>query len=203
MDKGEGMADDVKLRLYVTAIVIVMAILYVSPPIWVEYLGSARSELYTNCTKEFSHLGFSYCWEARQKADLPLWMYLLPFLPVGAVLWLNWLIKPNLKLSDESYPKRTMKVLLWFGLLVAAFGIGFPIWSVVSSSIDELNKVSALNILKPPWVAAQWLIAPLLFHYLVAPVSLAASMKKGKIALLLLAATPIVAGVLYIVRVGG
>ena len=38
-------------------------------------------------------------------------------------------------------------------------------------------------------------------HYnLVAPVSLAASIRKGKIALLLLAAAPIVAGVLFLVR---
>lgn len=195
------MTNDVRLRLYVTAIVIAMAILYVGPLIVTSQLESVRSELHTNCTKEWPDLGFSYCWEeARKKAALPLWMYLLPYLPAGTILWFNWLIKSSLRLSVESYPKRTMNVLLWFGLLVAAFGIGLPIWSVVSSSDIELYKVTAREIFTAPWVCAAWLSAPLLFHHLVVPVSLAASMKKAKIALLLLAAAPIVAGILVFVR---
>lgn len=195
------MTDEVKIRLYVTAIVIVMAILYIGPPNWASQLESVRSELHTNCTKKWPDLGFNYCWdEAKQKAALPLWMYLLPYLPAGAILWFNWLIKPSLRLSVESYPKRTMNVLLWFGLLVAALGIWTPIWIVVSTSAAELDKVLARDIFTTPWVAAAWVSAPLLFHHLVAPVSLAASMKKGKIALLLLVAAPIVAGALLIVR---
>ena len=195
------MRDDVKLRLYVTAIVIVMAILYVGPLIVNSHFASVLQELLSSCSKEWPGLGFDFCWQdANQKAALPLWEYLLPYLPAVALLWLNWLIKPTLRLSDESYPRRTMNVLLWLGLLVAALGIWFSIMSVVELRDAELHKLSAREILTLPWTAAGWLIAPLLFHHLVAPVSLAASIRKGEIALLLLAAAPIVAGVLFLVR---
>lgn len=200
------MTNDVKLRLYVTAIVIAMAILYVGPLIVTSHLDSVQSEFLANCKKKGVGLeepgGFIYCLEESHKVALPLWMYLLPYLPAGTILWFNWLIKPSLRLSVESYPKRTMNVLLWFGLFVAAWGIGFPILNVVNTSDADLYKIPAQSYFMAPWVFAAWLSAPLLFHHLIAPVSLAASMKKAKIALLLLAAAPIVAGILIIVRQG-
>lgn len=195
------MADEVKLRLYVTVIVIAMAILYVAPPVVNSHFLSVRQELVNSCFRESPGLGFEFCWQqARQKAALPFWEYLLPFLPAAALLWFNWLLKPTLRLSDNSYPRRTMIALLWLGLLFAALGIWHPIWYVASREVADLYKIGAQELLSLTWTTAAWLIAPLLFHHLVAPVSLAASMRKGKIALLLLVAAPVVACILYIVR---
>ncbi|WP_305328360.1 hypothetical protein [Methylotenera sp.] len=190
-----------KLRLYITAIVIVMLILYIGPPAMNSHLMTLREELRLSCYLAGQRMDWDYCQqEATKKAALSLWQYLLPYLPATAILWFSWLLKPELRLSDDSYPKRTMNALLWLGLLVAAFGIWNAIWPIVSTSDAELYKVSARDFLAVTWVASAWLIAPLLFHHLVAPVSLSTSMRKGKIALLLLTVAPIVAGIIYIVR---
>jgi len=195
------MTNEVKLRLYITAIVIVMAILYVSPSVINSNAASLRSEFSSSCFKATPEMGFDYCWqEATQKAALSTWDYLLPYLFAVIILWFSWLFKLELRLSDNSYPKRTMNALLWLGLLVAAIGIWIPISEVASTDVAKLHKISPRQLFAPSWFAATWLIAPLLFHRLVAPTSLATSMKKGKIALILLLATPIIALALLIVR---
>ncbi len=196
------MNDDVKMRLYVTAIVIVMVTLYVGPLLVHSQFEEVKNALLQSCLKESPGLGVSFCWDrASSNAGFPLWKYLLPYIPAGVILWLNWLIKPSLRLTEESYPKRTMSVLLWFGLLVAAaVGIWIPISEVISQEAADLYKIESRTFWRGPWVAAAWLIAPILFHHLIAPVSLAGRMRKGKLALWLLTATPIVAYVLYLIR---
>jgi len=197
------MSDEVKIRLYVTAIVIVMAILYVAPLIVNSHFVSVRSELVTSCYTKSSGIGWDFCWDqANRKAELPFWEYLLPYIPAGAILWLNWLIKPNLRLSDASYPRRTLNVFLWIGLLVAAVSIWVPIQTVLTQSDADLHKIALRDFVTLPWTAAAWLIAPLLFHHLIAPVAVAEGMRKGKITLWLLAATPIAAFLLMLLREG-
>lgn len=195
------MTNEVKFRLYITTIVIVMAILYVSPLAINSHAASLRSEFYSSCYKATPGLGFDYCWqEATQKAALSTWDYLLPYLFAVIILWFSWLLKLELRLSDVSYPKRTMNALLWLGLLLAAICIWIPISEVASTDVAKLHTISPRELFEPSWFAATWLIPPLLFHRLVAPTSLATSMKKGKIALILLLATPIIALALLIVR---
>ena len=195
------MRDDVKLRLYVTAIVIVMAILCVGPQIVNSHFASVRQELLSSCFMERPGLGFDFCWQdAEQKAALPLWEYLLPYLPAAALLWVNWLLKPSLKFSAESYPTRTIRGLVWLGLFAAAVGIYVSIENAVTG---ELSKaISFLRTLYPLWLISGWLIAPLMFHHLLAPVASVPKMKNAKIGLILLAITPIVAVVVVFIREG-
>jgi hypothetical protein len=194
------MDSNVKLRLYISVIAVVMAILYVGPGMVNIHLKSFQEEVVSNCIKEVPSRPFDFCWDKRNQVSLPLWEYSLPYLPAIALLWLNWLLKPSLKMSDESFPRRAIKILLWLGLLAAALGIWHPIWYVMSREASELYKVEALTVLLVSWSVAGLLIAPLLFHHLVAPASLAGSMRKGKIALLLLASSPIVAGIIFVLR---
>lgn len=195
------MTDEVKLRLYVTAIVIVMAIIYIGPLLVNSQSVSLRSELMSSCYMATPGLGIDYCWqEADKKVGVPVWGYLLSYLPAVVLLWFNWLLKPTLRLSDDSYPWRTMNVFLWLGLLVAALGIWFPIWEVISKSVVDLHEIKNRELFSLPWTAAGWLIAPLLFNHLLAPAASTVSMRKFKIALLLLVAAPIVAGTLLILR---
>ena len=103
MDSGEVMTDNVKMRLYVTVIVIAMAILYVGPPNIINHSNSVRQEFINSCTTDFG-FGFDYCMgqaDQEEAAAIPLWEYLLPYLPATALLWLNWLLKPKQRLSDN------------------------------------------------------------------------------------------------------
>lgn len=195
------MTNEVKQRLYVTAIVVAMASLYIAPLIVSSHFNEVKKALFEHCTKEFPAIGFEFCWvEARSKAELPFWEYLVPFFPAALALWLNWLLKPDLRLSEDAYPKRTIKFLLWLGLLVAALAVWLPLSQVATWNAADLYKIESQTFWRAPWIAAAWLAAPMLFHYLLAPVSLAASMRKGKIGLWLLAATPVASFALYALR---
>jgi len=193
--------NDLKLRLYLTLIVIAMGFLYVTPFLVSSHWQGVRSELLANCLKDLPNVGFDFCWQqSTQKAALPFFEYLLPFVPSLLLLWLNWLLKPNLKLSNESYPRRVMTTLLWLGLLISAVGIYVPLSEVIARDATELHKIESRTFWGGPWLAAGWLISPLLFHHLLAPVSLVAQMRKGKIALWFVAATPVIAYTLYLFR---
>lgn len=195
------MTKEVKLRLYVTAIVVVMATLYITPILVASSIEDVRKALLQSCMKEFPSIGFDYCWDqSRRNAALPFWTYLLPYFPAGLALWLNWLIKPDLRLSEEAFPKRTINVLMWFGLLAAVVAIWIPFSEIASRVAADLYKIQSQIFWVSSWLAAAWLMAPILFTRLVGPVSLAPSMRKGEIGLWLLAGTPVVAFVLYAIR---
>src|SRR5438128_3272213 len=100
------MRDDVKLRLYVTAVIIVMLILYTGPLTVLSHEDSIRDEVYKQCSNKEPSPSFDYCWELRNQAVFPIWEYSLPYLPAVVLLWINWLLKPSLKQSLESYPTR-------------------------------------------------------------------------------------------------
>ncbi len=198
--KVGAMKDDMKLRLFTTAIVITMLVTYISPWVVANYTGSIQDEIFNNCMTKWDRYYFDLCWSEREQARLPLWNYLFPYLPAAALLWFNWLVKPGLKFSVESYPTRTISALVWIGLLVAALGIYFPIQNALTR---ELHKtITFLSTAQPPLIFAGCLIAPLLFHHLLAPVSMPKIVKTGKIALLLLALTPIIAFVVVLIREG-
>jgi len=195
------MTDEVKLRLYVTAIVIVMATLYVGPFAVTSHFNEVEQALLQDCLKELELASFNFCWDkSGSEAELPFWEYLLPYVPAGLALWFNWLVKPGMRLSDTAYPKRTINVLMWFGLLVGAWAVWLPFSEVVSRNVADLYKIQSLIFWRAPWIAAAWLMSPMLFHHLLAPIPFAASMRKGKIGLWLLAATPAASFALYVIR---
>ncbi len=195
------MNGDMKLRLYLTAIVVTMGFLYASPFFVISHYEGIRSELLASCLKESSGYGFDFCWNKSQKdAELPFAEYLLPFLPAAALLWFNWFIKPDLTLTEEFYPRRTINGLLWLGLLVAAVAVWIPLYDVTSRNSAELHKISSITFWRAPWIASAWLIPPLLFQHLVGPTSLSARMRIGKIAIWILTATPIAALAIYVAR---
>ncbi len=165
------------------------------------HLTSVRDMVLSKCQADYPNISFELCWSDRRQASLPFWWYLISYVPASALLWMNWTFKPNFQLTEQSYPKRTISVLMWLGIIVAACGAIFPIWNVASADISKINEIDTTAYWVLLRVFAAWLIAPLLFYHLVGPVSLASSMKKGKVALLFLAVAPIVALVLYILRV--
>lgn len=195
------MNRDLRLRLYLTAIVLAMGFLYVAPFFVISHFEGIRSELFQSCFKEFPTIGFDFCWKkSHEDTELPFLAYLVPFLPAAALLWFNWFLKPDLTQTEESFPRRTIIGLLWLGLLVAAFAVWLPFYEVTSKNSTELHKIPSFMFWRSPWFATAWLIPPLLFQHLVGPESLAARMRKGYIAIWILAATPIAAFAIYVAR---
>ena len=197
------MNNDLKLRVYISAVVIAMICLYALPLIVGSEFNAVRGELLKICIEKYTHLGFDFCWpKSQQEVELPFWKYLLPYLFAFTLLWFNWLLKLDIRLTVASYPRLAMNILLWIGMLAAVAGICFPIALVLESETANLYKISLHSLWSPPWFAFAWLSAPLLFQQLLGPVAIAPSMKKGKILLLLLAATPVIAFAVAGVRSG-
>ena len=197
------MRDDLKLRVYLSAVVMAMVCLYVFP-FWVgSEFKAAQDEFLKSCIEKYTNLGFDFCWpKSQQDAELPFWNYLSPYLFAFTLLWFNWLLKSDFRFTVASYPRLTMNILLCLGMFVAGGGIYFPIAFVLEPETANLYKISLHSLWFPPWFAFAWLSAPLLFQQLLGPVAMAPSMKKGKILLLLLAATPVIAFAVAGVRSG-
>lgn len=191
--------DDVKQRLFVTVVVLTVMITYAGPVLVQSHEDSIRREVFDTCSKEDPTNTFEYCWSLRNRARFPFWEYLLVYVPASALLWIDWLLKPNLKQSAEAFPSRTMKVLLWMGVLaVVAYG-SLILWH---SLFQDPSDFSPEFVLKIPWVISTWLIAPLLFYHLLAPAHFVWERKKGKFALLFLCLAPVIAISIYLIRGG-
>lgn len=194
------MTRELKQRLFISAVVAVMGVLYVGPLVVGVKLTEVQKLLYLECVKDLV-AAHAYCWnDSERKASLPFATYLLPFVPAIVALWLNWLLKPDFRLSEEKYPRRTLNSLIWLGLICAALAIWVPFSNVISSSPTEVYKIANRAYWGGPYVAAGWLIAPLIFYHLFAPPNLIGQASKGRVALCIVALTPIVAFLLAAFR---
>ena len=131
---------------------------------------------------------FDLCLKQRAGITLPIWLYLIPYLPAGLLWWLSWSLNINLHLSINTYPKRIVVVLVWLGLIAAAYAIILTFWI----AIYLIDKPSSI-IFMPTIVLCGWLIAPLLFQHLLAPVEAVRHMSALKIGLVLMFITPVIA----------
>jgi hypothetical protein len=194
------MTRDLQQRILISAVVLVMGALYVGPLFVGNKLTEVQNQLYLECRKDLV-MAHEYCWhDSERKASLSFPTYLLPFLPAIVVLWMNWLLKTDFRLSEEKYPRRTLNGLIWLGLICAAIAIWVPFSNVISSSPTEVYKIADRAYWGGPYIATGWLVAPLIFHHLFAPTNLIGQASKGRIALYILALTPIVAFLLAAFR---
>jgi hypothetical protein len=194
------MTHELKQRLLITAVVVVMGILYFGPFFVPIKLSEVQNQLHIECAKDLV-MTLEYCSRSsKQKASLPITTYFLPFAPAIVVLWLNWLLKADFRLSQENYPRRTLNGLIWLGIICASIAIWVPFSNVISSSPTEVYKIAERAYWGGPYIAAGWLIAPLIFHHLFVPFNLIGQASKGRIALYIVALTPIAAYLLAAFR---
>ncbi|MCZ6897220.1 MAG: hypothetical protein O7D95_00715 [Betaproteobacteria bacterium] len=180
----------IKLLLYLVTTVIVVAFLYVGV-VYAIVNQTLQQETFDNCMKVFgtkSFSSFDLCLKQRTGITLPIWLYLIPYLPAGLLWWLSWSLNINLHLSINTYPKRIVVGLVWLGLIAAAYAIILTFWI----AIYLIDKPSSI-ILLPTIVLSGWLIAPLLFQHLLAPVEAVRHMSVLKIGLVLMLITPVIA----------
>jgi hypothetical protein len=194
------MTRELKQRLSISAVALAMGVLYVGPLVVITKLIEVQNQLYLECSRDLV-MTVEYCWrDSERKASLPFGTYLLPFVPAIVALWLNWLLKPDFRLSEEKYPRRTLNSLIWLGLICAALAIWVPFSNVFSSNPAEIHKIADRAYWSGPYVAAGWLLAPVIFCHLFAPPNLIGQVRRGRIALCIMALTPIVAFLLAAVR---
>lgn len=112
-------------------------------------------------------------------------------------MWLHWLLNPHLRLPIESFPRRMVKGFLWFGTFGALLAIALPIVSVSTLGVGDIG---ARELLAPLWFLGPLLLAPLLFHYLMAPIASGRTLRREWIALLAAGVAPVVAFLILMIR---
>ena len=191
----------IKLFLYLTATVIVMALLYVGFVYAIVDQTTLRQETFDNCMKVFGINSFSYfdlCLKQRAGITIPIWLYIAPYLPAGLFWWLSRSLNINLHLSVETYPKRTVIVLVWLGLIAAAYAIIITLW-IAMNLVDEPPRIAFM----PTIILSGWLIAPLLFQHLLAPAEAVRRMSALKIGLVTMFVTPVITVVFSFLKIEG
>ncbi len=191
----------IKLFLYLTATVIVMALLYVGFVYAIVDQTTLRQETFDNCMKVFGINSFSYfdlCLKQRAGITIPIWLYLVLYLPAGLLWWLSRSLNINLHLSIETYPKRTVIVLVWLGLIAAAYAIIITLW-IAMNLVDEPPRIAFM----PTIILSGWLIAPLLFQHLLAPAEAVRRMSALKIGLVTMFVTPVITVVFSFLKIEG
>ncbi|TDI82008.1 MAG: hypothetical protein E2O80_03340 [Betaproteobacteria bacterium] len=191
----------IKLFLYLTATVIVMALLYVGFVYAIVDQTTLRQETFDNCMKVFGINSFSYfdlCLKQRAGITIPIWLYIAPYLPAGLLWWLSRSLNINLHLSVETYPKRTVIVLVWLGLIAAAYAIIITLW-IAMNLVDEPPRIAFM----PTIILSGWLIAPLLFQHLLAPAEAVRHMSALKIGLVTMFVTPVITVVFSFLKIEG
>jgi hypothetical protein len=189
MLEGRSNMSVVKLFLYLMATVIVVAFLYVSFIYAIVDQAILRQEVFDNCMNVFGKNRppfFDTCSNQRVEIKLPIWLYLIPYLPAGLLWGLSRLLNINLHLSINTYPKRIVAGLVWLGLIAAMYAIILTLWIAI-----YLNDKPPLMIFFPPIILSGWVIAPILFQNLLAPVEEIRHMTALKIGLILMFVTPI------------
>ena len=192
---GAGVNKDMKVRLYVSLVVVSIVFLYISPLIVILHGESIRKEFLHNCTKESMDY-WIYCLEqSKDKAQLHFLLYLLPYIPVGLLVWTNWIIKPDLRLRAELFPVRTIRFLLWLGIVVAILSVVMLIWQSCTQKISDFRGLFIL-----PWLSSTLLFAPVIFNHLLEPIPSIVKMQYAKVAMLGLAILPILGFTIFIIR---
>lgn len=178
----------VKLLLYSMTTIFVVAFLYINF-VYAIVDQTTQQESFNNCTNDFGTNRYSLlnsCWNQHSEILLPIWLYLIPYLP-AALLWgLRRSLNINLHLSVNAYPKRIVTGLVWLGLIAAAYGIILTFWIAI-----YLIEVPLFMIFLPTIVLSGWVIAPLLLQNLLAPVEAMRQMTALKIGLVLMFITPV------------
>jgi len=191
----------VKLFLYLAATVIVMAFLYMGFVYAIVDQTTLRQETFDNCMKVFGINSFSYfdlCLKQRAGITIPIWVYLAPYIPAGLLWWLSRSLKINLHLSIDTYPKRTVIVLVWLGLIAAAYAVILTLWIAINL-VEKPPRI----IFMPTIILSGWLIAPLLFQHLLAPAEAVRHISALKIGLVMMFVTLVVTVVFSFLNIEG
>ena len=189
------MSDEVKTRLYVTTVVMVMAVLYVGPEYSLDTYGRAQHSIFDVCLKSATeHFMIAKCQRDFLAVDPPLGGMIISYLPAGLLFWISWLLGMSYRLTREHYPAKTMIVLRWIAYLAILFSAGLTL-EIATAHGEHPNL---LNILQPVMIFSGWVIAPMLFQKLLAPRDLSSPPLALRLALGAMFGMPVIGAILFL-----
>ncbi len=200
------MQKDKKARLLLTVVIATMVVLYIGPLMVAERLSEVEQVRLSECIKTlggYSSTTFDLCWKnSKSSASLPFFVYAAPFIPALLLLWYHWFAKLDLRMPGESFPKKTMTVLLGLGFLVGALGVYAPINTVVQYWSKDFDAIEGKTFFIGPLIALGFISPVFLFYRLLGPIDLVAShLRLAKVALWLVVLLPLVSGLVFMIRV--
>jgi len=201
------MTNESKVRLYISLLTIAMLLSYFGP-FYIFILQDSHQLIGFNvCVAQLPPMlpssrseFLSYCSTVRWEPVFSFWTYISPYIPVGLLFWFDWVAKPQLRLSESSYPRRTILVLSSLGMVLVGIAFSWTSWSILSVEFDHLLKVPVLRYWTLAWLAFGWLLAPFAFHRLLAPPEFLGGQRKEMGMLLLGVLTPIAGFLILIIR---
>lgn len=177
-----------KFLYWITAIIATI-FLYVGFVYFIIDPTSLRQETLDKCMEMYGEEGFSFsilCGKEHTNIAQPTWIYLFHYLPAGLLLGFSRSLNINFSLPVKVYPDRIVIWLVWLGLIAATLAITLTLWI----SVYLVDK-PPLVVFMPTIVLSGWLLAPLLFQYLLAPKEADRHMSALKVGLALMVITPI------------
>lgn len=177
--------------LYWIATIIAIVFLYVGFIYLIVGPTTLRQETLESCMKIFGEKEPSFsilCGKQHTDIVQPIWLHLMPYLPAGLLLGFRRLLNINLYLPVSVYPSRIVAGLVWLGLIAATLAICLTLWI----SVYLVDK-PPLIIFMPTIILSGWLVAPLLFQYLLAPKEAIRDISALRIGLALMFIAPILA----------
>lgn len=194
------MNQEVKHRIFISLVVMAMLWLYfVGFNIQIG-LNELRSSALSRCIDGKYEL-FDFCLHKTNGEYTPSALQLMtPFIPAALLLWVQWLLKVDVAIDVDSYPKRTMKCLRVVAYAIAIFGVALPLLMVIEKSADRIYQVHTGNLLIGPWLATGWVSAPLVFQKLVGPRDLDDDFSRLRKVLYAVLISPVVAVLIQIGR---
>ncbi len=163
------MNQEVKNRIFISLVVIAMLCLYLGGFNIQLGLNELRSSALSRCIDGKYEL-FDLClYKTNGEYSPSLSQLITPFVPTVLLLWAQWLMKIDVTIDVDSYPKRTFKCLRFVAYAIAMIGIALPIQKKKKKSADRIYQVHIGNLFIGPWLAAAWVTAPLAFQKLVGP----------------------------------
>jgi len=190
------MREELKVRLYVTAVVLVMAMLYVGVVFSHAAISKSADATFASCLKgSTDSMMITKCERDHLAHDPQLGSLAVPYLPAALLFWVSWLFGLRYRLTQEHYPARTIAALRWVAYLAVAFS-ALVTFDIATSGNKPGN---VLHVFGPTMLFAGWVIAPMLFQMLLAPKDLSSPPLALRIALGAMISMPFVGIIVFII----
>ena len=106
------MNNQVKKRLYITSVLISLIWLLCTCVINLMQVNETRSLALTECYRDDFKL-FDYCYnKTNNEIQLTFFNYIIPFIPVTLLLWIDWLLNLNFQIEINLVSNKLRKIIL-------------------------------------------------------------------------------------------
>ena len=196
------MNNQVRQRLFMTLVALSLLWLLCMGVINLLHVHDLRSLALADCIKDNFAL-FDICYrKTNQEIQPSLLNYISPFLPVIILLWVCWVFKVRFQIDASADKKRIRKFIVGLVYSIGVLGFSFPFFIVLEKEVERLHEVLFHYLFLVPWLAISWISAPIFFQRLLDyEVRITEFVSLHKVAYLV-AASPILAFVLLLIRHG-